>query len=118
MNNVKWGPVTGGVLMVLGSLMPWVQAGVVSVAGTSGDDVLTLIGGVLIAVIGLVFVPDNHHPVRRSGGLSGALAKRAASWAEADSAVQPPNVVMAPSADGAECLICLACGGYSAVDTW
>jgi len=42
-----------GVLMAIGSFMPWGQAGIFTVSGTQGDGVLTLIAGVIIAIIGI-----------------------------------------------------------------
>jgi hypothetical protein len=39
--------------MAIGAFLPWVQAGIISLAGTSGDGVFVLVGGVLIAIIGL-----------------------------------------------------------------
>jgi hypothetical protein len=49
----------GGGGLVVGAIMPWVTAtapfvGSVSFAGTKGDGVLTLMGGALIALLGLV----------------------------------------------------------------
>jgi hypothetical protein len=42
-----------GVLMAVGSFMPWGQAGIFTVSGTQGDGVLTLIAGVIVAIIGI-----------------------------------------------------------------
>ncbi len=41
-------------LMILGSFMPWAQAGIFSFSGTQGDGALTLIAGVIVGVIGLI----------------------------------------------------------------
>ena len=41
-------------MMALGSFLPWAQAGIFSLAGTSGDGVFTLIGGVIVVVLALV----------------------------------------------------------------
>lgn len=64
MENVKWGVVAGGILMALGSFLPWATAGIFSVAGTSGDGVITLIVGVLVAIIGFA---------KRQGAIPGLL---------------------------------------------
>lgn len=64
MDNVKWGVVAGGVLMALGSFLPWAQAGIFSVAGTSGDGVITLIVGVLVTIVGIA---------KRQGAIPGLL---------------------------------------------
>ena len=50
----------GGALMALGSFMPWasIQSGLgsVSLAGTDGDGVFSLGGGIIVALLGLVHV--------------------------------------------------------------
>lgn len=53
-----------GVLMAIGSFMPWGQAGIFTVSGTQGDGVITLIAGVVIAIIGIA---------KRASALSGIL---------------------------------------------
>lgn len=53
MENVRWGGLVGGILMIVGSFLPWAEAGLFSVAGISGDGVFTLIGGVLVTVVTL-----------------------------------------------------------------
>jgi hypothetical protein len=52
-NQTRWWLIGTGVLMAVGSFMPWAQAGIFSVAGTSGDGVFTLIGGVIVALVGI-----------------------------------------------------------------
>lgn len=52
MENVRWPVVVGGALIAIGSFLPWAQAGIFSMPGTSGDGVLTLIAGVIILAIG------------------------------------------------------------------
>ena len=52
-DQTRWWLVGTGALMAIGSLLPWVQAGIFSMAGTDGDGVFVLIGGVIIAIIGL-----------------------------------------------------------------
>jgi hypothetical protein len=52
-NEIKWGVVGGGILMAIGSFLPWAQAGIFSVAGTSGDGVITLVAGIVVALIGV-----------------------------------------------------------------
>ena len=52
-NQTRWWLIGAGVLMAIGSLLPWVQAGIFSAAGTDGDGVFTLIGGVIVAIIGI-----------------------------------------------------------------
>lgn len=42
-----------GVAIVVGSLLPWINAGLFSFSGTDGDGVFTLIMGGLIALIGI-----------------------------------------------------------------
>ena len=37
----------------VGSVLPWVTAGIFSAPGTDGDGILTLIGGVVVALIGV-----------------------------------------------------------------
>ncbi|HLF44103.1 MAG TPA: hypothetical protein VJA46_11355 [Acidimicrobiia bacterium] len=49
----RWWLIGLGALMAAGSFLPWVQAGLFSAAGTSGDGVFTLIGGVIVAIVGL-----------------------------------------------------------------
>lgn len=46
-------PIVGGALMALGSFLPWARAGFISLAGTDGDGVFTLIGGVIIVALTL-----------------------------------------------------------------
>ena len=45
--------VVAGLIIVIGSLMPWVTVGFVSAAGTQGDGVLTLIIGLLLGISAL-----------------------------------------------------------------
>lgn len=59
MQQRQWAIVTalGGVAIVIGSLLPWTTftaglVGTVSVAGTEGDGMLTLAGGVVIGLLG------------------------------------------------------------------
>jgi len=43
-----------GAAIILGSLLPWVSAGIISLSGTEGDGVFTLIMGGVIAIVGFV----------------------------------------------------------------
>lgn len=52
-DQTRWWLIGTGALMAIGSFMPWVQAGIISAAGTDGDGIFTLIGGVVIALIGI-----------------------------------------------------------------
>ena len=52
-DQIRWWLVGTGALMAVGSFMPWVQAGIISAAGTDGDGMFTLISGVVIALIGV-----------------------------------------------------------------
>lgn len=45
--------VVGG-FVALGSLLPWARVSFISISGTDGDGILTLIAGVVIAVVALV----------------------------------------------------------------
>ena len=49
----RWVIIGAGALMVVGSFMPWVQSGIVSLPGTQGDGIFTVIFGALVALIGL-----------------------------------------------------------------
>ena len=44
--------ITAGALMVVGSFLPWAQAGIFSFSGTQGDGVLTLVAGVIVGIGG------------------------------------------------------------------
>jgi hypothetical protein len=61
--------IAGGALMAIGSVLPWLTArtglGTVSVLGTEGDGVFTLIGGALIALLGLVRLERRPSPAGR-----------------------------------------------------
>jgi hypothetical protein len=46
--------IASGAAIALGSLLPWVSAGIFSFAGTEGDGVFTLIMGGVIVVLALV----------------------------------------------------------------
>jgi len=50
--ETRWWLVGTGVLMGVGSVLPWASAGIFSAAGTQGDGIFTLIGGVIVALIG------------------------------------------------------------------
>lgn len=52
-NRTRWYLIGAGVLMAVGSFLPWAQAGILSVAGTDGDGIFTLIGGVIVALVGM-----------------------------------------------------------------
>jgi hypothetical protein len=52
-SQTRWWLVGTGVLMAVGSFLPWARAGIFSVAGTEGDGILTLIGGVAVALVGV-----------------------------------------------------------------
>lgn len=43
-----------GAFLILGSFLPWAQAGIFSLSGTSGDGVLTLMAGVVVGLLGIV----------------------------------------------------------------
>lgn len=52
-SQTRWWLVGTGVLMAVGSFLPWARAGIFTVAGTDGDGILTLIGGVVVAIVGI-----------------------------------------------------------------
>jgi hypothetical protein len=52
-DQTRWWLVGTGAFMAIGAFLPWVEAGILSLAGTRGDGVFLLIGGVIIAIIGL-----------------------------------------------------------------
>lgn len=52
-DQTRWWLVGTGVLMAVGSFMPWGQVGIISLAGTDGDGMLTLVAGAVIAIIGI-----------------------------------------------------------------
>lgn len=52
-NKTRWWLIGTGVLMAIGSVLPWVQLGIFSAAGTEGDGVFTLIAGVIVALVGV-----------------------------------------------------------------
>lgn len=52
-DETRWWLIGTGVLMGVGAFLPWVQAGIFSLAGTSGDGVFVLIAGVIVALVGL-----------------------------------------------------------------
>ncbi|MGI8797199.1 MAG: hypothetical protein ACR2IR_11570 [Acidimicrobiia bacterium] len=65
----------GGGGLIAGALMPWVSAtapfiGQVSYAGTKGDGQLTLVGGAIIAVLGLVLFSN---PANRAAAVFALL---------------------------------------------
>jgi hypothetical protein len=51
--QTRWFLIGAGILMAIGSFLPWARAGIFSVAGTEGDGILTLIAGVIIAIVGV-----------------------------------------------------------------
>ena len=51
--QTRWWLIGTGVLMAIGSFLPWAQAGIFSAAGTDGDGIFTLIGGVVVALVGI-----------------------------------------------------------------
>lgn len=51
--QTRWWLIGTGLLIAVGSLLPWAQSGIFSAAGTQGDGVFTLIGGVVIALVGV-----------------------------------------------------------------
>lgn len=53
----RWSMIVAGILMAVGSFLPWVSAGLLSLAGIEGDGVFTLIAGVIVAVIGIANRP-------------------------------------------------------------
>ena len=54
---VRYTAIGAGVLMAVGSLLPWVKVGIFSAAGTEGDGVFTLGIGVIVAFIGAANKP-------------------------------------------------------------
>jgi hypothetical protein len=52
-DQTRWWLVGTGAFMAIGAFLPWVQAGIISLAGTSGDGVFVLVGGVIVAIVGL-----------------------------------------------------------------
>lgn len=56
-DGVRWATICVGVLMVMGSLLPWASLGIFSVPGTDGDGVFTLGIGVIVAIIGIANKP-------------------------------------------------------------
>lgn len=52
-SQTRWWLIGTGVLMAVGTFLAWVQAGIISVAGTDGDGIFTLIGGVIVALVGV-----------------------------------------------------------------
>jgi hypothetical protein len=62
----------GGILVAVGSLLPWLRVGLVSVGGMEGDGILTMIVGVGLILVGVAGMTD---AVRASSlGLVAALA--------------------------------------------
>lgn len=53
-NETKWWLIGSGGLIILGSFMPWISAGLISLAGTSGDGQITAVLGGLIVLAGLI----------------------------------------------------------------
>lgn len=51
--QTRWWLIGTGVLMAVGSFLPWASAGIFSAAGTDGDGILTLIGGVMVGLVGV-----------------------------------------------------------------
>lgn len=48
---VRWGTIGAGAAIMLGSFLPWGQAGIFTVSGTDGDGIFTLVlGGVLVGI--------------------------------------------------------------------
>jgi peptidoglycan/LPS O-acetylase OafA/YrhL len=52
-DSTRWWLVGSGVLIAVGSFLPWAESGIFSVAGTRGDGIITLIGGVIVALVGI-----------------------------------------------------------------
>lgn len=51
-SQTRWWLIGTGALMAIGSFLPWARVGIFSVAGTDGDGIFTLIGGVVVALVG------------------------------------------------------------------
>ena len=67
-------PVLGGAgLLVLGSFLPWVSIGRISAYGIEGDGIFTLVGGLILAVFGIVVLADRGSS-RAMGIASGIVA--------------------------------------------
>jgi peptidoglycan/LPS O-acetylase OafA/YrhL len=52
-DDTRWTLIASGALMAIGAFLPWARAGIFTLAGTDGDGIFPLIGGVLIALIGV-----------------------------------------------------------------
>lgn len=71
MSNGEKAALVGGVLAVVGAFMPWATALGVSVSGTEGDGVITLVLG--IVVVGAVLAQSGGTVARAGVGLLGVL---------------------------------------------
>lgn len=72
--QTRWWLVGTGTLMAVGSLLPWASAGIFSAAGTEGDGILTLIGGVVVALIGIA------NRVSMATGIAAVIVSGASLW--------------------------------------
>lgn len=66
---------TGALLILIGSVLPWVETGLISKTGTEGDGIITLILGLLS--LGLV---SNKKSYTYSGAIMGLLVFAVSGW--------------------------------------
>lgn len=52
-NQTRWWVIGTGVLIAIGSFLPWARAGIFTLSGIDGDGALTLVAGAVVALIGV-----------------------------------------------------------------
>lgn len=70
----RWTVIASGIFMAVGSLLPWAQSGIFTVAGTRGDGVLTLVLGGIAAIVGIAKRDSAAIVVIVCGGLGALIA--------------------------------------------
>ena len=92
--------ILGGILLAFGSLLPWRTAtfplgGTISVAGTEGDGVITLVLGLAVGATGLVIAIQDGSRVASVVGIVAAAASSIATFIAFGSAREAVDVVEA-----------------------
>lgn len=92
--------ILGGILLAFGSLLPWRTAtfplgGTISIAGTEGDGVTTLVLGLVVGTTGLVIAMQDGSRIASVVGIVAAAASSIATFIAFGSAREAVDVVEA-----------------------
>jgi hypothetical protein len=92
--------IVGGILLAFGSLLPWRTAtfplgGTISIAGTEGDGVLTLVLGIVVGATGLVIAMQDGSLIASAVGVIAAVASSFVTYIAFVSAKEAVDIVEA-----------------------